>query len=222
MATGTKYRILVVTPRYVLSGVALAQTRFARSLALQGHDVTLMIGHVDPKLELPEQEGVKNIVIGSERTLGMAQGVYRYLRDQKPDIVFSAEDHLNVLVLMMAILARSNAKISASSRVTPFDTYSNRPLTKRWVLKKLARATAWRADALTCVSEEMVGQYRAVFPRGKHQRVYNIVDSEFSGIALPSGATMIGFPSRRPRRLSALEVLPNGNAFRTPSPQLRN
>jgi glycosyltransferase involved in cell wall biosynthesis len=46
---------------------------------------------------------------------------------------------------------------------------------KNWVLKHLNRALFWRADALTCVSKDMVDQYRQVFRNPRHTHVYNIV-----------------------------------------------
>ena len=98
------------------------------------------------------------------------------MRSAKPDVVFSAEDHLNAVVLLSAILAGSKAKVSGSSRVTPFDTYSNKPFSKRWVLKHFVRSLMWRANALTCVSKDMVEQYRKVFKSPPHVCVYNIVD----------------------------------------------
>ena len=174
-------RICVVTPRYAISGVPLAQLRFARALAQSGHAVDLMIGRRDAHLAVPHVPGVNVIVLQRSKVRGMLVPLWRYLRRRRPDVIFSAEDHLNALVLFVAILARSKAKISGSSRVTPFDTYSSIPFTKRWLLKQFMRAVSWRADALTCVSRDMVEQYRQVF--GSHSRqvcVYNIVDDPSS------------------------------------------
>lgn len=172
----TPLKIAVITPRYAISGVPLAQWRFAAALAAAGHKVDLVIGRADLDLAVPPAPGVRVTVVGSGRTRGMFLRLMRYLRSEKPDLVFSAEDHLNTLVLCAAILTRSKARISGSSRVTPYDTYSNKLFTKRWMLKLMARAVAWRADALTCVSQDMVAQYRDVFRRAKHVCVYNIVD----------------------------------------------
>ncbi|WP_230772515.1 glycosyltransferase [Sphingomonas sp. Leaf4] len=173
----TPLRIAVVTPRYAVSGVPLAQRRFAAALAEAGHRIDLIIGNCDADLSVPPAPGVTIHVLGKPQVRGMVVPLCRYLRRTKPDAVFSAEDHLNTFLLAAAIVTGSRAKISGSSRVTPFDTYSNRPFTKRWVLKWAARAVAWRADALTCVSQDMVGQYRTIFgPATKHVCVYNIVD----------------------------------------------
>ena len=169
-------KICVVTPLFAIAGVPLAQLRFARALASAGHDVDLLIGRIDPQYKLPPTDGVNVQVFNRPNVRGMLLPLWRYLRAAKPDVVFSAEDHLNAVVLFAAIASGSRAKISGSSRVTPYDTYSNKPFTKRWVLKYLARAVMWRADALTCVSKDMVEQYRNVFDSPPHVAVYNIVD----------------------------------------------
>lgn len=168
--------IVLLVARYSISGVPLAQMRMARALAEAGHHVTLVFGYA-PDKQPPPIAGVDVPVWDSPQTRGLLRPIMRLLREKRPDVVFSAEDHLNVLVLIAAWLTGSKARISGSSRVTPYDTYSNNPLDKRWLLKQLARLTAPRADALTCVSRDMVGQYRAVFGAGdRHQCIYNIVD----------------------------------------------
>lgn len=169
-------KVCVVTPRYAISGVPLAQWRFARALAAQGHQVDLIIGRVDSHLEVPAAPGVQVLALDRPNVRSMFLPLWRYLQRETPDVIFSAEDHLNALVLLIAILTGSKAKISGSCRVRPFDTYSNVPFTKRWLLKHLIRAVTWRADTLTCVSQDMVHQYREIFRSPPHVCVYNIVD----------------------------------------------
>lgn len=177
-------KICVVTPLYAIAGVPLAQLRFARALAYKGYDVDLLIGHIAPEYQFPEVSGINVIKLNRRKVRGMLFPLWKYLRTTKPDVVFSAEDHLNTIVLLAAIAAGSKSKISGSSRVTPFDTYSNVPFTKRWVLKQLMRALMWRADALTCVSKDMVEQYRRVFDLPPHVNVYNIVDDSNSRLRM--------------------------------------
>lgn len=177
-------RICVITPRFTISGVPLAQLRFARALAEAGHQVDMVVGYVPEGHSIPAVEGVRTIVFDTPKVRSMLSPLWRYFRRVRPDIVFAAEDHLTALVLCTALLAGSRAKISGSSRVTPFDTYSNKPLTKRWFLKQLMRAISWRADALTCVSEDMVHQYREVFRNPRHVCVYNIVDDPASRLRM--------------------------------------
>ncbi len=169
-------KISVVTPRFAIAGVPLAQLRLARALARKGHDVDLVIGFVDPAYQVPEVAGVKVFRWDHRKVRAMFLPLVRYLRRAKPDVVFAAEDHLSAIVMLAAIATGSKAKISCSSRVTPFDTYSNVPFTKRWFLKQIMRAVMWRADALTCVSKDMVEQYRRTFQSPPHVCVYNIAD----------------------------------------------
>lgn len=201
-------KIAVVTPRFAISGVPLAQLRFARALSNAGHDVELLIGNADAHLTLPEVSGFKITVLDKPNVRSLIMPLWRYLRREQPDIIFSAEDHLNTIILAVAVLARSRAKISGSSRVTPFDTYSNTPLTKRWVLKQLARLVNRRADALTCVSKDMVTQYATVFPNERRHAVYNIVDDQNSRERLKESVAHRWFGANVPLAVAAGNLAP--------------
>jgi glycosyltransferase involved in cell wall biosynthesis len=173
-------KISVITPRFAIAGVPLAQVRFARALVDRGHDVDLVIGYAEAQYQIPEVTGVNVLRWKHRKVRSMLLPIAQYLRRANPDVVFAAEDHLNAVVMLAAIVSGSRAKISCSSRVTPFDTYSSVPFTKRWVLKYFMRSVMWRADALTCVSKDMVEQYRQVFDSPPHVSVYNIVDDKYS------------------------------------------
>ena len=179
-ADSRELKICVVTPLFALSGVPLAQIRFARALAGAGHDVDLVIGQIGPEYNFPDIADVHLINMDKPNVRSMFLPVVRYFRTSTPDVIFSAEDHLNAMILIAAIVTGISSKISCSSRVTPFDTYSNVPLTKRWVLKQLMRIVMFRANALTCVSRDMVDQYKKVFTSPPHVCVYNIVDDPHS------------------------------------------
>jgi glycosyltransferase involved in cell wall biosynthesis len=174
MKTGLK--IVVLSARFAISGVPLAQLRFSKALASTGHQVDFLIGLVNHGYEIPKCENINVIVLNKARVTGMLMTLVRYFRETKPDVIFSAGDHLNAVVLMAAILSGSKAKISCSSRVTPFDTYSNIPFSKRWILKLCMHALMQRANALTCVSSDMVDQYKVVLRSNRHVCVYNIID----------------------------------------------
>lgn len=168
-------KIAVVTPVYALSGVPLAQVRLARSIAARGHAVDLIIGRILEGYVFTPPEGVNSIVLNLPNVRSMFWPMVQYLRGSNLDVLFSAEDHLNTIVLAAAVLSGSRLKISCSSRVTPFDTYSNRLFSKRWALKICAKAVMRRANVLTCVSKDMVKQYQSVFKDPPHVCVYNIV-----------------------------------------------
>ncbi|MEH6590014.1 MAG: glycosyltransferase [Halioglobus sp.] len=175
-------KISIIIARFSISGVPLAQIRFAGALARRGHNVSLIVGYVDKDCQLPDVAGVKIYIWNQPRARGMVMPLMQFLRDEKPDVVFSAEDHLNGVVLLAAILSRSKTKISGSSRILPTDrhAYSNVFLSKGWILKQFMKAVMWRANALTCVSLDMVGYYRNIFKNAPHVCVYNIIKDQKS------------------------------------------
>lgn len=168
-------RIGIVIARYTFTGVPLAQAKLARALARAGHTVDYVICCKNPDVTAPDFENIQRISFNVGSVKAALAPLCRYLRNSRPDIIFSAEDHLNVIVAISAIIARSPVIISASSRITPFDTYSNTPFSKKWLLKKMARLMSWRLNVKTCVSKGTQGEYGIVMPGITYHVVYNIV-----------------------------------------------
>jgi glycosyltransferase involved in cell wall biosynthesis len=169
-------KIAVAVLCFDLSGVPLAQLRLAGALASRGFDVDFIVGSINPGVIVKVPKGVCLQILGVAQARRLVMPMTRYLRRAKPDIIFTAQDHLNIAVALAATLVRSRARITASSRITPLDAYSNVPFTKKWVMKHVVRLAWCRIDVLTCVSEGMASEYREMFPGSRHKRVYNIVD----------------------------------------------
>ncbi len=172
--------IVVITPTYGLSGVPLAQCRLARALAEENSKVTLIIGNNSSRFQLPHIPNTVIRVLNKRRVIFMIIPIIRLFIFSRPKLVFSAEDHLNIIILICALITNNTAKICCSSRVTPYDTYSNKLLTKKWFLKCLYRLFSFRADVLSCVSKDMVYQYKKIFPKTTHIPIYNIVVDSYS------------------------------------------
>lgn len=173
-------RIAIITPNYSLAGVPLAQYRLARVLVSRGHDVELIIGSLPFGISPPPCSGLKINILRKIRVIHLFLPLIKIFNNKKFDVIFSAEDHLNIIVLLALIFTGSRAKVSCSSRVTPFDTYSNFLFSKGWIMKQLTRLTMYRADVLTCVSQDMVLQYQEIFRSNKHICIYNIVGDKNS------------------------------------------
>ena len=124
-------KITVITPRFTIAGVPLAQIRLARALKKYDHKIEMIVGYIDPTFDLHSIQDISVIDMNKKTVKGMLFPICKYLLNEKPDIIFSAEDHLNVIILIAAIITKSPVKISGSSRVTPFDTYSNNVFSKR-------------------------------------------------------------------------------------------
>lgn len=171
-------KIILFAGTYGLSGVPIAQYRLAESLARVGYQVELVYGKVLENTNLPNDKKFRITVLNKNKVSFMLFDIMRILHKNKPDIIFSAGDHLNVVVLLAGILINSKAKFSCSSRVTPFDTYSNKIFTKSWLLKIIMKMVMYRADVLSCVSKDMVYQYKKIFRNSQHKAIYNIVKNK--------------------------------------------
>lgn len=172
--------ICVIFARYAKSGVPLAQIRMAQALADRDHKVDLLVGFIpagELTPEIDQLRGVNVVRLNRPRVSAMIPSLIAYLRSAQPDVVFSAQDHLNTAVLISAVLSGAKAKVSVSSRTTPLYAYSTNPLRKAWWQYKIMRMVAWRADALTCVSREMAKQYRSMSGDRRYECVHNIVST---------------------------------------------
>ena len=54
-------KIAVITPLFTLAGVPLAQMRFARALSKAGHEVEFLIGNIEDKYDIPNNNDFKII-----------------------------------------------------------------------------------------------------------------------------------------------------------------
>ena len=175
-------KFCVISPVFSIAGVPLAQIRLAKALAKAGHEVDLIFCRIDKQFEFPNIRNVNVINFNLKKIRWIFFKLCIYLLKNKPLVIFSAEDHLNIMVSICAILTFSKVKISGSSRVTPYDTYSDRSFYKKWILKSLFKIFQWRINVLTCVSKDMIDQYRKVFGVTRHKCVYNIINNNDANI----------------------------------------
>jgi len=168
-------KICVIAATYSLSGVPLAQLKLAKAFSKEGHSVELIYGDLVKDNKLPKSSNFEVRCLFKKRVSRMFFDFYRILKKNNYDIIFSAGDHLNIVVLISSFLARSKAKISCSSRVTPYDVYSNNFFSKGFVMKILMKLFMNKANVLSCVSKDMVSQYQRVLGSKKHICIYNIV-----------------------------------------------
>jgi len=174
-------KFCVISPVFSRAGVPLAQIRLAKALAKAGHEVDLIFCRIDKQFEFPNIRNVNVINFNLKKIRWIFFKLCIYLLKNKPLVIFSAEDHLNIMVSICAILTFSKVKISGSSRVTPYDTYSDKSFYKKWILKSLFKIFQWRINVLTCVSKDMIDQYQKVFGITRHQCIYNIINDKDAG-----------------------------------------
>ena len=105
-------KIAFFTARYSLTGVPLAQIRLAKLFLSRGYSVDFILGYVPEDLELPNLKGMDTIVFDRQRVSTMFRPTIKYLYESKPDLIISAEDHMNIIVLASAIVTRSMPRLA--------------------------------------------------------------------------------------------------------------
>ena len=114
--------IAIVTPVFSIAGVPLAQHRLARALAEKNYNVDLIIGFLPSDIYPDAIPGVKINILNKNSVTKMFFSLISIFKNKKFDVIFSAEDHLNIIVIFAKYFSRSKSLLSVSSRVTPFDT----------------------------------------------------------------------------------------------------
>ena len=173
-------RIAIVTSQYSRTGVPLAQTRLARAFEKAGHDVDLIFGYAGKDYDIENPKGVKVTVWKCSRAMHMLPKLIKFFTVKKPEIVLSAEDNTNAFILLAALLTRSKAKIGVSSRISPEGVYSDKVLSRGWLLKKFVGCVMFRADVWSCVSKDLADAYKKIFPQNNFECIYNIIDDALS------------------------------------------
>ena len=138
-----------------------------------------------------------------------------YLIKHKPEIIFSAEDHLNLITTLACLVTFSKAKISTSSRVTPIDTYKNSNIffSKGWFLKKLFPLVHRRANVMTCVSKDMIKQYKKIFGKTKQVYAYNVIKTDEAKIKMKEKVNHLWFKSKKYQLIIASGTLAKWKGF---------
>lgn len=174
-----KMKVTFFTAQYSNTGVPLAQIRLAKLFLSKGYVVDFILGSIPEGFKIPELTGINVINLKHVRVLTMFRVIIKYLKSSKPDIIISAEDHMNVVVLASSKIARSKAKISVSFRLSATRVYSGKYLSKSWLMQKALGLVYRKADILACVSKDMAKEYNKMYKTEKFTSVYNvIVDSE--------------------------------------------
>jgi len=170
-------KILFVVSRYSLAGVPLAQLRLAKAFS-NSHDVFFLIGHSEVPIEIDSFCNIEMLIINKQRTIAMLPYIFKYLKMNKFDIIFSAEDNMNLITILGAKIANNKAKLSCSSRIHPMNSEAygefKNLFSRSWFLYHSYKYFSRYADALTTVSYDQATMYNKFFKTERYKAVYNI------------------------------------------------
>lgn len=173
-----KRPLAVVIYDFSPRGVQRNQIRLANEYASQGYAVDALVFSETGLLRSSLSNDVRVIDLHATSSKSAFWRLVKYLNSERPDFVFSAEDHVNVVVLLARFLSPSSIKYSVSCRVSPKLWAGHaRVGSKPWFLKKLVRVLYPKADQSVALSSGMAEEYQELIglPKGVMKTIYNPV-----------------------------------------------
>ena len=173
--------IAVVIYDFEPRGVQRAQVRLANEFLEMGFKVDALVFSAHGPLASSLENGVRVIKLGASSAKGAFFSLFNYLRTIKPDVVFSAEDHVNVIFLLARLLSARSTRYSVSCHVSPGLWAKNAKAgQKSWFLKKLVSLLYPSSDQCVVLSSGMAEEYSRIFglKQGRSRVIYNPVLSD--------------------------------------------
>ena len=132
-----------------IGGAERIALNLCRGLSENGHDVDLVLVHGEGELlgELPSSVSV--VDLGASRVLTGILPLRRYLRQRKPDVLYSMMTEINVAAIVAHELAQSNSRLVISEHNTPSVSKSG---PKDGLVLRTASLLYSRADRIITVS----------------------------------------------------------------------
>jgi glycosyltransferase involved in cell wall biosynthesis len=155
-------RIGVVIYDFDGRGVQKIQIKIANELISRGYVVDALIFFDNGPLKSHLDDGVNRIYMKSRSVKYSLAGLIKYILVKKPMIILSAEDHINVLIILAKILTRSIVKISVSCRVSP-NLWAHKSDVKNRILRFLVASLYSQASLRVMLSNEMADDYSKIF-----------------------------------------------------------
>jgi glycosyltransferase involved in cell wall biosynthesis len=176
-------RVALFSPSMTWGGAEKMFKRLAIGFGQAGLDVDLVLASaVGPNLvDLPGS--VRVIDLHSRRLLASSRPLARYLRDKRPGVLISTQDHANLVAVWARFLARTSTQLILREANTLSVASSNSRDIRERVVPWLARTFYRAADVVVAVSrgvaEDLVNNVGV--PRSMVRVIYNpTVDSDLA------------------------------------------
>jgi len=170
-------KIAVLLPNLRGGGAQRAMALLAQGLAKQDFDVDLVLASAEGPYLSQVPSKVDIVDLGAHRALASLPNLVRYLRRERPEVLLSAMNHVNVV----ALWARKLSRVSMRTVVSVHNTLSQQlqnasSLQDRLALLWIRPFYPW-ADAVVAVSKGIAEDLIRLtgLPQEKVQVIYNPV-----------------------------------------------
>lgn len=176
-------KIIVLVNNLYSRGVQRVQINLAIEFYSLGHNVEILVFNESGPLikDIPKEINVTSLNIYKRAYTGFFRLV-KYLRNNKISAVFSAEEHMNLLLLLSLPFVGRKFFTSVSCHVS-LDTWyskSTKKFSHKWFVSKLVSLMYPRAGQVVAINDKMLEEYKASFNlKSNIIKVYNpIVNNE--------------------------------------------
>jgi glycosyltransferase involved in cell wall biosynthesis len=178
-------KIAIISHVLDFSGVPIAQIRLSKAMADRGHRVDLyFLGRGTRYPSIDNISGRRVSISNYGSTLRAVTYLAATLTKGNYSYVFVAEDHLGILITLLATLLFVKSRIIVSSRVQPYDAQSIYPnaslFSKSGITRLLYRLLSSKIFLMTAVSNDLASTYRKLFSWSTHVGLYNIISDSFA------------------------------------------
>jgi glycosyltransferase involved in cell wall biosynthesis len=177
-------RVAFFMPSLTGGGVERVLLRLAVGFAERGCAADLVVGRTDGAVPegAPSEgsyrahvpEGVRVVDLGHARILACLPGLTAYLRRERPDVLLSGMEHVNLIAVWAKLLARVDTRVVIGVHNTESRSTEGSAL-KREVIRALLRLFIGGADAIVAVSRGVADDYARWMrlPRESVRYIYN-------------------------------------------------
>lgn len=171
-------RVCVVIYDFEPRGVQRVQIRLANEFSSLGYDVDALVFNCSGPLLSTLSPSVSVVDLSAHSAKSAFFKIIKYLFFKKPQAIFSAEDHINIVALIACQLVPVKIKCVVSCHVSP-KLWALKPklLSKRWYMVMLAKVLYPKADKCVAISSGMKQEYLEILGinPGKITVIYNPV-----------------------------------------------
>ena len=149
-------RLAVFVPDLKGGGTERVMSVLAGGFAGHGHRVDLVLARAEGPFLAAIPPEVRIVELGRKGVLRCLPDLVRYLRRERPDTLFSAMSHANVVALLANRLAGSPSRVVVSERTSFVETRRNFRSLRDRTTRLLMRATYRWADSVIVVAEAII------------------------------------------------------------------
>lgn len=145
--------IALVTSSMAGGGAQRAVAKLASGLVRRGHDVDLVLAHAVGAYLAEVPAEVRVVDLHVPRVAAAVVPLARYLRRERPAVVFSVLDYVNVVSVVARALSRVDVPLVVSERNTLSAAVAHTSRRRTQLMPRLIRWAYPRADAVVAVSQ---------------------------------------------------------------------